>query len=342
MNRARTASLMVLMFFTILVSQSAYASLTVFQTYTGNVALSSDGFGSTTDNGTISADVPVGATVLNAYLYSATYDVYNEGVTQSATLNGTPVAFGPPVLNTATCCNLTSARADVTSIIAPTINGGPGGVYNFTIAETSIEDFNHGTDGEALVVVYTLPSLPVATVAILDGFSASGGDSASISFANPLDPTEPGFFAQMGIGDSFSCCDQESTILVNGNTLTTHAGNNDDSADGFVNNGNLITVCSFDDPTSPSLPSYDQDHECYDLAPFITAGDTLIALNTNNPSNDDNIFLETFYVSGLASVCDTPDCAPPSEAPEPGVLFLLGSGIVVLWVSSRLLRQRSA
>jgi hypothetical protein len=146
----------------------------------------------------------------------------------------------------------------------------------------------------------------------------------------------------MGIGDSFSCCDQESTILVNGNTLTTHAGNNDDSADGIVNNGNLITVCSFDDPTSPSLPSYDQDHECYDLAPFITAGDTLIALNTNNPSNDDNIFLETFYVSGLASVCDTPDCAPPSEAPEPGVLFLLGSGIVVLWVSSRLLRQRSA
>jgi len=333
MKGIRTVSLTVLMFLSILLAQSAYASLTVFQTYTGNVALSSDGFGSTTDNGTISADVPVGATVLNAYLYSATFF----GGSQAATLNGSSVAFNPQVLNTATCCDLASARADVTSIVAPIINGGPGGVYNFTVAETGVQQ-----DGEGLVVVYSLPSLPTATVAILDGFSASGGDSASISFANPLDPTAPGFFAKMGIGDSFSCCGQESTITVNGNTLTTHAGNNDDSADGFISNGNLITVCSFDDPTSPPDPSYDQDHECYDLKPFVTLGDTSIAINTNNPSNDDNIFLETFYVSGLANVCDTPDCIPPSEAPEPGVLFLVGIGIVALWVSNWLYRRRFA
>ena len=49
----------------------AMAALTVFHTWTGNVALSTNGWGNATaPNGAISADVPLGATVLAAYLYS--------------------------------------------------------------------------------------------------------------------------------------------------------------------------------------------------------------------------------------------------------------------------------
>ena len=52
---------------------SAHAALTPFQMYTGNVGVSSDGWGSTTQAGVISADVPVGATVTAAYLYTSTF-----------------------------------------------------------------------------------------------------------------------------------------------------------------------------------------------------------------------------------------------------------------------------
>ncbi|MBI4874680.1 MAG: hypothetical protein HY822_08605, partial [Acidobacteria bacterium] len=45
------------------------ASLSVFSTYTGTVGVSTAGWGSVTNTGTITASVPVGSTVLAAYLY---------------------------------------------------------------------------------------------------------------------------------------------------------------------------------------------------------------------------------------------------------------------------------
>ena len=51
---------------------AAHASLTTFQTLVGTYGVSTDGFGSLTQTGTISASVPLGATVVAAYLYTAT------------------------------------------------------------------------------------------------------------------------------------------------------------------------------------------------------------------------------------------------------------------------------
>ncbi len=315
----------------ILSTSSAWAALTVFQTYTGNYGLSTDGFGSTTNTGTISADVPVGATVVAAYLYSATY---GDSALGTVTLNGNAVTFTSNYINPIPSVSPTffnTGRSDVTSIVAPIINGGPGGIYNFTVTESL-----DATDGEALVVVYSLPSLPTATVAILDGGAALGGDTTSINFATPLDPSDPAFFAEMRIGDSFSCCDQTSTITVNGTQLTTNAGNNDDSADPSLSNGNLITVGGIGDPLSPTNPSYDADHERYNLVPFVNAGDTTITVNTVNPSNDDNIFLAAFYVSGAAGFNQPPPVEPPSASvPEPSSMLLIGSGLSAFWFFRR-------
>ncbi len=95
------------------VPYSADAALTSFQTHTGQVAVSTDGFGSTDEAGVISADVPAGATVIGAFLYTATYfNATHTGV--GATLNGGAVAFGPPVENPDICCDNAMARADVT------------------------------------------------------------------------------------------------------------------------------------------------------------------------------------------------------------------------------------
>lgn len=54
-------------------SVQGQASLVEFQSYNGNVGLSSDGFGSLSNSGIITANAASGSTVLAAYLYTATY-----------------------------------------------------------------------------------------------------------------------------------------------------------------------------------------------------------------------------------------------------------------------------
>ena len=314
LSRALSLGALVLVLF----PTTSEASLTTFQQDTGTVGFSSDGWGGVSNSGTISASVPAGSVVLAAYLYTATFlNPTNAGI--GSTLNGTAVAYGPAVPNPSSgaCCLLSSARADVTSIVAGVIDGGPGGVYNFTLTEASASQ-----DGEALVVVYSNPLLPIATVGILDGFSNVAGDTTSINFLNPLNPAAPGFFAEMILADSFSCCDQKSTVSVNGTVISNQAGNNDDGVNSL--NGSLITVGGFNDPFSPFLPSYADDHERYNLVPYVTNGDTSITIFTQNPDATDNIFMATFFVSGVAGVNTPPPGTNP--VPEPGTISLLALG----------------
>ena len=310
----------------VLAAGPAAASLTTFQTFVGNDGVSTAGWGSTTQQGTITASVPVGATVLAAYLYTSTYN--GPALTAGGTLAGNAITY-TSLPDNATSTYLIAGRADVTSIVKPTIDGGPGGVYSFSITETA-----SGQDGEALVVVYSLAPLPTTTIGILDGFSAHGGDSTSITFAQPLDPTVAGFGATMAIGDGFSfdgngCTGsgQTSTIAVNGTTITNNAGCNDSSADASAANGNLITVGGYINGFSPLLPSVANDHEFYNLVPEITKGDTSILVNTNNPSTDDNIFLAVFDVTGVAGF--------NNPIPEPTTLALAGLGLTLLGFQRR-------
>ena len=284
---------------------SAQASLIEFQQYNGNVGFSSDGFGSASQSGTISASVPAGSTVLAAYLYTSTYgNLASAGgsfnaSTVSYTGLGSPSGLG----------GMEAGRVDVTSLVKPIIDVGAGGVYNFSVRETSITQ-----DGEALLVVYSNPALGVSTVRILNGFSRFAGDTTTIIFTDPLKPATPGFLAEMALGFGFSAGipsrSQASTVSVNGTIVTRNAGNYDDGAFAL---GALITVGGYDDPYSPSNPSYAADHERYNLASYLHDGDTTLRIDTLNPSADDNLFLAILKVSQAA----------PSEVPEPGSMALV-------------------
>ena len=305
------------------ISQS-HAALTTFQSYNGTVAISTDGFGSLDGNGTLTANAPAGSTVLAAYLYTATN--FAPAVTPTVTLDGTSVTFGPSIPNSTACCDIASFRADVTSIVAPIINSGSGGAYNFSYSEGSLSNV---TDGSALVVVYSNAALPESSVGILDGFASVTGDTTSINFATPLNTALPGFFAEMRLGIGFSCCLQNSSVSVNGTLITQNAGNMDDGLE--VANGSLITMGGDNDPFSTLLPSYDNDHERYNLVPQITDGATSISVNTANPTQDDNIFVAVFHVSGEAGFNEP----PPSNVPEPGTLALLAIGMGALGIRAR-------
>ncbi|MHA6724279.1 PEPxxWA-CTERM sorting domain-containing protein [Sphingomonas sp. RS2018] len=266
----------------------ANAALTLFQQYSGNVGLSTAGAGSTASSYGVNAFVPFGATVISAHLYQT--NVQNQAM-QSVSLNGNALTFS------SLGGSYGAGRADVTSIVSSVVNGGAGGTYNFTVGE----GVSGLTDGTALVVVYSLASLPTQTVAILDGFASSGGDTTTLNLASPA---ANGFTGEMrlGIGFSYNAGDtatQVSTVNVNGTTITNVAGNFDD---GSASNGALITVGGNDDPFSTLLPTVTQDHERYNIAPYVNVGDTAITVRTNNASNNDNIFLAAFVVSGGASV----------------------------------------
>ena len=136
----------------------------------------------------------------------------------------------------------------------------------------------------------------------------------------------------MRLGIGFSCCSQASTVVVNGTTITNTAGNNDDGD--AVANGALITMGGDNDPFSTLLPAYADDHERYNLVPYIATGDTSITVRTLNPSNDDNIFLAVFKVTGDAGFNE-----PPSSVPEPGMLALLGIGLASMGLYRRFARK---
>jgi hypothetical protein len=312
---------------------AASASLSVRDYYT-DAALSVDGLGvDGAGTGQLQADVANGSTVLKAYLYtssiwsSAINPVKFEGV-QFNPASGTTLA---PNVNPAT-----TVMYDVTSLVKPTIDGGAGGIYNFSLQELG------NNDGAVLVVVYSNAATLGGTAIVLDGELATTGDTTTLNFAGPY--TSGDFIMSLASSYSYNGgpnagpTGQVTTVDVQTSSnpasrrLTSCAGGNDDG--GFVaSNGMLMTAGGVGDNPSnpdPNCNRGDQDDELYNLAlgnsadatAFIVAGDTFLRLLTVNPSNDDNVF--GLFITSTFSIEN------PEPVPEPSTLALASLGLFAL------------
>lgn len=276
--------------------------LTPLYSVTGQYYLSADGAGATADY-TVDVNKPsVLATVHKAYLMGIPIWGTSSIADECITLNGSPIYWDGSIPN---ALNGTNYYADVTSLIADALNPAAPGITSLPVTECNT--FN--IDGVALLVIFADPTATEETIVIMFGAQAFDGDTFSIALGESINPDDPGAILNMGLGISYSYqiggVQQYSIIDINGERLTTSAGGEDDGAS---INGALMTVGglgdSNDNPADPyATPTGPRsDDELYSLLPFIDLNTTSIAAFTSNPSNDDNIFLAYFEISGAAII----------------------------------------
>lgn len=292
----------------------------------GKVIWSADGVGKNQfSSGTITIEKPSGgATVRKAVLAAATEPGAGTIPNGTMTIDGAAVAWDQTVPGAIGTVN---HWADVTGMLTAKLSAAGAGPIDFTISEGDMSD---GIDGSALIVVWEDAAIVGNfSVIVLFGAQDPDGDTFRVFMDDPF--TSSGF-AEMSLGISHGCnrssrCnpDAETQFIlvdIDGQRLTSSAGGMND---GFDVDGMLFTIGGFGDSNtnpppfaSPSLGN-DPDDEYYNITSFITPGSTFFDVFSQNPSDDDNLFLALFYVSPSGSSEPPPPPPPPSPECSDGV-----------------------
>ena len=289
-------------------------------TETGKISLSVDGNGTLASTGTIQVEKPVGATVRGAWIAAA-----STGFSGFIIPNGGIKIDGQDVVwDVVTPSSISSSNhfAKVTDLVKPKLDAAPAGRVNFEITEVSSAQI----DGSILAVIFDDPNQTTEnTVVLLFGAQAIAGDHFAVNLAKPIDTSDPNLKINMGLGISFGfqpTNQQVNLVDVNGKRLTSCAGGQDD---GEGANGALLTVGGLDDSNANPDPNCSGsegpriDDELYNLVPFVSTGDKVIDVFTTNPSNDDNIFFASFFMTVQATTENHPPVAHACITTDPRV-----------------------
>ncbi|HUG68036.1 MAG TPA: hypothetical protein VMM76_09800 [Pirellulaceae bacterium] len=283
-------------------------------TLAGRLGVSTDGVG-TNGSGILQATIPAGASIELALLHVATRNGTTTTFPAPPAFRPQSIRFNGQLLSISYLSNVDDSnnvnfetgRIDVTNIVAQAVLTGVAPNFTFTVDETST-GLPNNVEGTSLTVVYSDPTLPQRTVMILDGGLTGGNPlTNTLTFAQPANPNDPNFIAQLAVGMSFSDPNFPGTgrIDVNGTRLTSSAGGADDSSLQTPTPGNLITVGGVgDSPANPVLPTSNlsPDDELYDLSPFIPVGATQVRLDLANTGANSSMFLAVLTVSGNVSL----------------------------------------
>lgn len=290
-------------------------------TETGKISLSVDGLGTNLASGVIDVLKPAGATVRRAAFACASNSrrVILDG---QVSIDGTPINWSLTRFTDAGPANpnfFHSTFADVTAVVSGKLAAAAAGLVPFTVAEVGTGSI----DGCILAVIFDdLAQTVDRTAILLFGGQTTTGDTFSITVTPPIDLLDVNLVLDFGLGIGFgfqggtfppNFCGpggQISLVDVNLTRLTSCAGHFDD---GVGANGALLTVGGLGDgnanPPNPFRPGQigTVEDELYSLIPFVNQGDTLITVNTINPSNDDVIFFAHLLTLGTGVV------GPPQE-----------------------------
>jgi hypothetical protein len=242
--------------------------------------------------------------------------VINNG---DVSLAGVPVVWDIGVFNglTGNPQFFHNVFADVTAIVAPTVDASPPGLIGISVVEQDTPSIN----GTVLVVIFNDPNQGADnSVILLFGDQAPGGEIFRVNLGSPIAANTSRLDMGLGIGHSFQGqlgTDMVNLVDVNGQRLTSSAGGEDD---GIAEDGGLITVGGFGDQSSNPDPltgstGLRTDDELYDLRPFVSAGDREIQVFSSNPTDDDNIFFSYFVTSVPAALVEAVVANPQVPIP---------------------------
>lgn len=332
-------------------SASAAEPLSPYLTVSGqHLALSLDGLGT---NNPAGGPIQVqknsaGEVVRAAYLFAAsTGETDFEPKNDEVTVEGTPIEWEAAHTITSDIGSY-NAVANVTSIVKPVVDAASPGLVPITVAE----GLNTGDyDGEILAVILEDPTVnEERSITLLYGAQNPLGDTFNVGLSEPIEKSNPNFALNLSLGISYGYqfqgeYSQYSTVKVNEKLMTSSAGGQDDcfekyspvpnwNGDGPCGNGTLITVGgigdSLEDPKNPeATPGQCEeeggaeaprcDDELYSLLPFVNTGESGISFETNNPSDNDNIFFAGLEVHGEAAVVgEGITLAPSAGTNKPG------------------------
>jgi hypothetical protein len=316
--------------FAVLVPTGASAAepLSPFLSVSGeHLALSVDALGDNTPTGgPIQVEKKdAGETVRAAYLFAAsTGETGFVPADNEVTLNGTPIEW-EAAHTISSDINSYNAVANVTSIVEPVVDPAGAGLVPLTLAEgVNTNEY----DGEILAVVLEDPAVnEPRSLTLLYGAQNPLGDTFHVGLAEPINLSNPSYQLNLSLGISYGYqpAGQYSIIEVNKKLMTSSAGGQDDCIEkysptpdwGACGNGELITVGgigdSLEDPPNPAAtdtecenaahePAPRCDDELYSLLPFVSDGEESLTFNTDNPSDNDNIFFGALEVHGGAAV----------------------------------------